>query len=666
MNNFEKRLFLEYFMKLLPEVKFDYNFERLFKDFLQIFNIPEEFFAPYYHKGSFNKDFNSVSKERKCFEDQVKKNLPKLIKKIPQTSCLLERQIKDVMEIFKLNDKECAFLLFLKLKSINSLIDDLVDCCKSHKNYTALTRILSVNLTEVNKICEDLENLSFISNIHGGIELDNYWDNIFNNKGYNTKKKIVSTLSGKSLKAKLSINDFKHIERETNDAIRILSAAIKENKTGINILLYGAVGTGKTEFAKLLAASADSNIYGVRTQRANHEELRRQERLADLKNKQYILKYVPRSCILFDEAEDVMNTGFSFFNRTASKGYLNHLLEGNNIPVIWTTNNIEDVDPAFLRRMTYTIKFEKLSENAKLNLWKKILRENKIKTDKSRLQELNKSYDVSPSIISNAASTASMIGGDIDDVERFIENVAQVVYQKEKIKKDDYFQNKGYDINLVNTDCNMDELTEKIKQSGKLNFSLCLYGEPGTGKSQYARYLADNLGISVILKKASDLISCYIGETEKNIARAFAEAKSKKAMLIIDEADSFLQNRNNAHRNWEITEVNEMLTWMESHQYPFVCTTNLINNLDEASLRRFTFKIKFDFLKPEQVNLAVEHFFGIKDSNLNIKGLTAGDFATVKKKIDFLGTKDLKEISKMLYDEVKIKKTETLQNSIGF
>lgn len=212
----------------------------------------------------------------------------------------------------------------------------------------------------------------------------------------------------------------------------------------------------------------------------------------------------------------------------------------------------------------------------------------------------------------------------------------------------------------------MDDLTQKIHNAGKLNFSLCLYGEPGTGKSLYARYLANTLGLEVVFKRASDLISKWVGETEQNIANAFAEAKAKKAMLIFDEADTFLQNRNNAQRSWEVAQVNEMLTWMESHEYPFVCTTNLLDTLDEASLRRFTFKIKFDFLTTSQVNCAIEHFFGIKNTKVDIKGLTAGDFATVKKKLDFLGAKDLDEITKMLKDEVKVKKSKELQNTIGF
>jgi hypothetical protein len=91
-----------------------------------------------------------------------------------------------------------------------------------------------------------------------------------------------------------------------------------------------------------------------------------------------------------------------------------------------------------------------------------------------------------------------------------------------------------------------------------------------------------------------------------------------------------------------------------------------LDALDEASLRRFTFKLRFDFLTTEQVNKGIEHFFNIKDAGVNIKGLTAGDFATVKKKAEFLGVNDLDEITTMLQEEVKVKKSKELKNTIGF
>ena len=119
---------------------------------------------------------------------------------------------------------------------------------------------------------------------------------------------------------------------------------------------------------------------------------------------------------------------------------------------------------------------------------------------------------------------------------------------------------------------------------------------------------------------------------------------------------SFLQSRNNAQRPWEVTQVNEMLTWMESHEFPFVCTINLLDTLDEASLRRFTFKIRFNFLTTSQVNQAIEHFFDMVNKEgriVDIKGLTAGDFATVTKKVDFLGVNNLDEITKCFKMKLK-------------
>ncbi len=71
-------------------------------------------------------------------------------------------------------------------------------------------------------------------------------------------------------------------------------------------------------------------------------------------------------------------------------------------------------------------------------------------------------------------------------------------------------------------------------------------------------------------------------------------------MLLLDEADSFLRSRKDAQQSWEITQVNELLTQMESFSGIFICSTNLVTTMDEASLRRFDYKIRFNYLKPEQ------------------------------------------------------------------
>ena len=128
---------------------------------------------------------------------------------------------------------------------------------------------------------------------------------------------------------------------------------------------------------------------------------------------------------------------------------------------------------------------------------------------------------------------------------------------------------------------------------GRGHGSLCFYGAPGTGKTALAEHIAQALERPLLIKQASDLMSKYVGETEQHMAAMFREAEAEKAVLLLDEADSFLQDRRGAQRTYEVTEVNEMLQGMERFAGIFICTTNLLDSLDQAALRRFTFKIKF-------------------------------------------------------------------------
>lgn len=662
ISSFEKYMLCNYLLNLMEGIDInEYNFKKFFDDLNFVFKFKT--------KITVKRPDNLSQREISFTKNKIKKELISYLQdaKIPNST--IKTKMNLIADLYNLNKPEYNFLLYYILKEINPLIQLIgTFSLKQFEDFETFgIYVLKLKKWNVAKIKNQMIKKGIFTK-HGfndaKLALNSKILQIFSDTDIKTKTQIKNILLGKNQKSELKWNDFKHITKERDITKNILTSAIENNTKGVNILLYGSVGTGKTQFAKLIANKAKIDMYSTSAQFMDKEATRK-DRLSDLASKQAILSKVGKSCILFDEAEDVMNRGFTEFG-SASKAYLNNLIEETPIPIFWTTNNIYNVDPAFLRRMTYTIEFEKLTDDIRLNIWKRVIRKNKFEIDKDKLVELNKNYDIPPALITNAVKTTKLVDGKQDDFEGFVENLAKVVSKKKNVKKKKGFEMQEYNDNLVNSDLDIKDLTAKIKTCGKLNFSLCLYGEPGTGKSLYARYLAKELGLEVIIKRASDLISPYVGETEQNIAEAFSEAKSKKAMLIFDEADTFLQNRNNATRRWEISQVNEMLTWMEVHEYPFICTTNLMNTLDEASLRRFTFKIKFDFLSKEQVNSAFNHFFGIKNPNIYIKGLTAGDFATVKKKADFLGITDLGELSKMLEAEVKIKRSKALQNVVGF
>ncbi|MDE0392674.1 MAG: AAA family ATPase, partial [Rhodospirillales bacterium] len=196
-----------------------------------------------------------------------------------------------------------------------------------------------------------------------------------------------------------------------------------------------------------------------------------------------------------------------------------------------------------------------------------------------------------------------------------------------------------FDPALIRADTDPVALANSLAASGERRFSLCLQGPPGTGKSAFVRFLAEHIGLEVMQKRASDLMSMWVGGTEQNIAAAFAEARDTGAFLIFDEADSLLADRRFAHRSWEVSQVNEMLTWMESHPLPFACTTNFGEHLDTATLRRFVIKVTLDYLSPGQAEAAFRTYFSLAPPTevASLTALTPGDFAVVRRKAALLG-----------------------------
>ena len=141
----------------------------------------------------------------------------------------------------------------------------------------------------------------------------------------------------------------------------------------------------------------------------------------------------------------------------------------------------------------------------------------------------------------------------------------------------------------------------------------------------------------MLQKRASDLLSMWVGGSEKAIAAAFAEAQAKGALLLIDEAEALLFERSEARRAFEVSQVNEMLTWMERHPLPFVCTTNLPECLDDAVPRRFTLKLRFMALDAVGGALAFRRILGCAPPGPLPEGLTPGDFSVVRRKAELLG-----------------------------
>lgn len=221
-----------------------------------------------------------------------------------------------------------------------------------------------------------------------------------------------------------------------------------------------------------------------------------------------------------------------------------------------------------------------------------------------------------------------------------------------------------YDLGLLNISSKFTpaQVIEALKR--KKAGTLCFYGLPGTGKTQLAEYIAEQLDMPLLVKRASDILSKWVGDNEKNIAEMFREAKAEGAVLLLDEADSFLRDRALSRSSWEVTMVNELLQGMERHQGIFICASNLFQQLDAAALRRFTFKFNFLELDEHQRVKMFVNESGVEptpdtplfDDLMSIRHLTPGDFATVKRQANLLDTAlSPEEWIKQLADEAKAK-----------
>jgi len=121
-------------------------------------------------------------------------------------------------------------------------------------------------------------------------------------------------------------------------------------------------------------------------------------------------------------------------------------------------------------------------------------------------------------------------------------------------------------------------------------------GEPGTGKTMAASVVASELGLELVRIDLSAVVSKYVGETEKNLAKIFDEAQDAHAMLLFDEADSLFGKRTElktAQDRFANLEVNYILQRMESFDGVSVLTTNAESSIDPALQRRLNFRIRF-------------------------------------------------------------------------
>ena len=614
---------------------------------------------------------------------QLKTKLIELEKQTPLSSHkLLSKNIEQIALLMNLNEYEKQILEFVVIIKQYEILDNAVDLLGNELNTAQVKRaiglILDIPKEEIDKIFASDSKFSRSSLVKIDKKTthslkykldsisDHFLDNLMN------LDEDISVMIKDSVKgcdrSELKLKDYKYLSRDLNILMPYLQDVIAEKKEGVNILLYGIPGTGKTELVKVIAEKLKAQLFEVSYTNEDDEPIDGRERLIAYKSAQVLLAN-KRTLLMYDEAEDIFESGGGFFSppsRQKDKAWINRVLESNSIPTIWITNNISSIDNALIRRFDMSIEIPIPKRSKREEIIKKYSHDF---LDEQSIKELAKNENIAPALLSRSAKVVGSLKIEKSSkaFRHLLNNTLKAQGHSEIIIENGRGSHKSsYNPNYINTTTSLKKITEGIKRTESAR--VCLYGAPGTGKSAYGEYLAEELKRPLLLKKGSDLICKFVGGTEKNIAAAFKEAKEEGAILVFDEVDSFLADRADAKQSWEVTQVNEMLVQMEKFDGIFIATTNLMENLDKASLRRFDLKLEFSYMLPKQAykmfkryakNLNLDGYKLLKERLYSMRSLTPGDFAAVVRQNRFHPIESIEDFFQRLEDEVSVKNLQS-------
>jgi SpoVK/Ycf46/Vps4 family AAA+-type ATPase len=594
---------------------------------------------------------------------------------LKKQSTLVEKNIDALSGLLQLNRAERALLLYGTLaryqRDLRSILVEF-KVNNAPEAYAAIAEIAGVSATDVGEALRAgsrLERIGLVENLISEHNITDLADLMKVSeklppvlmREYRDQSELMAVFTRPCTKSELGLADFAFVQDDAEVLRSLLRNAVERKEAGVNVLLYGPPGTGKTELAKVVAQAAGLELFEVEYADRDGNSLSGRDRYRSLQIAQVFLKGSAQAALLFDEVEDVFppisseaaqmlaraeQVAAPATGSVSGKAWVNQILESNPVPTLWVTNRIEQIDPAFRRRFAYHLELKSPPPGAREGLVRKTLEG--VAVSDGFVAKLTERKGLTPAQIRTAVRFAGLASGGPATVEELIDRQLR--------NADQALGNRApaglrpsvttYDLGMLNVETRFEipRIVEALKARG--HGTLCFYGAPGTGKTALAEHISRSLDRPLLVKQASDLVSKFVGETEQNMAAMFREAEAEKAVLLLDEADSFLQDRRGAQRTYEVTEVNEMLQGMERYAGIFVCTTNLLDRIDQAALRRFTFKIKFKPLTTAQrETMFVTEALGgdaavlteaMRARLLKLDQLCPGDFAAVKRQVEIL------------------------------
>lgn len=438
----------------------------------------------------------------------------------------------------------------------------------------------------------------------------------------------------------LTLKDYPHLE--LSYISEYLKHAVSNKTVGVNILLYGSVGTGKTSLSQVLSRYTKASLITVKAAGGNLyrniDEINTDSNIAHLRLQHFrlmqkLFKPDKFSCLLIDEAEDIFTE--SYTSQRVSKDRLHSVLHSNELPTFWITNHVDLIPESVIRRFSYVLSVGVPPQNIKAEILSKPLTGLRLSSEyKNSLADIP---DLAPAHVVNASNIAKALhltGKNAEQcIDHHIEECLSACGLSTTVQG--YKAEMDFDPRFINLSGSHTKIEEVIDTVTNFTGARCLLlGAAGTGKSALVHHIAETLEQELITIKPSDILSKYVGEAEQNIARFFKQASDNDAIIFLDEVDSVLTARSELNNHYERILVNEILLQLERCKQTVFAATNLAQNLDSALLRRFDYKLNFEYLTSKQVLALYEESFGKCSSTITEKleklnCLTPGDFAVI-------------------------------------
>ena len=623
----------------------------------------------------------------------------------------VEQRFEEMQKLFELSEQEVHLLMavFLSQTRFIEYGDFDVNRYNSGEKVSAMARILGILDVEAAALLKDDKNIRKFGLVDGDMDIERTFLSYL--IGINSTP-LAARFWQKYEGEVLPWNFHGKLAEKHGEVLKKMIDA-KPSDSGISAILYGIPGSGKSSFACSLAKTMGKDLYFIAQNDEDNKKVSYSPafRFAALAVAQKQID-PEKSILVIDECDKLVENqgvGSGILARlfggdlaggrdSELKGMLNSVLDQNNRhPILWICNSKQEaIDPSSRRRFDYSIFFDELSATSRCFIWKNALSyygcEGKL--DDYFIEKISSRYKVNPGGISIAVKNAAMVCNHNPDLNFQTEvmtylkahcNLLGIQESPEELNEParDYTLEglnirSGIKLPRLVEACKkfLEDADDTSRDHKRLN--LLVFGPSGAGKTEFAKYLAQQLGRKICIKNASDLLNQYVGGTEQRISAAFAEAEANKEILLLDEGDSLLSSREGAVRSWEVSQVNTLLSEMEKFSSILIVSSNLIQRIDQAALRRFTFRLNFDYLQNDGKEVFFNTYFTKpmqlkeltkqeKDRLHAIEKITPSDFRNVRQQFYYLADNELTnmEIIEALEAELASKNSGSSYKGLG-